>query len=384
MEFPGALPALRTLALDFGSDLALLGAAVVLGLILSTVIVRGIRTVSTASNHTVLSEHLGTVRAPLRVMVPVMFVLAIVERTGFSPGLIAGMRDFLQIAFICAATWLALRAITIGEAVALEPFRVDIADNLKARQVHTQVKLIRRIVSAGVLILALGAIMLSLDPVRRIGTTLLASAGVIGIIIGFAAQRSIGMVLAGLQVAIAQPIRLDDVVIVEGEWGRIEEITLTFVVVRIWDLRRLVLPVTYFIEHPFQNWTRVSAELLGTVFLYTDYTVPVEELRRELRAILDRSADWDGKVCGLQVTDSDARTLELRALMSAADAPRLWDLRGEVRERLVEYLQKHYPHALPRTRAELLGGARAPEESNAAAQPGDSGLRGREEPASDS
>jgi small-conductance mechanosensitive channel len=171
--------------------------------------------------------------------------------------------------------------------------------------------------------------------------------------LGFAAQRSIATLLAGFQIALTQPIRVDDVVIVENEWGRIEEITLTYVVVRIWDLRRLILPITYFIEKPFQNWTRSSAEILGTVFLHVDYSVPVNELRGELTRILHSSSLWDGKVNVLQVTDSKEHTLEIRALASAANASLAWDLRCEIRERLVEFLQRNYPGSLPRIRAVL-------------------------------
>ncbi len=356
MTSPLALPPLRTLLLEIGIDLGLIALAIALGLVAASAVRRVLQALAGASEQHELREQLKTLRAPLRALFPVLFMLAVVARLDRAPDTVALFLDILEIAFVCAAAWLALRAVGAGEQLALTRFRIDVSDNLRARRVHTQVKLIRRIISAAVLVLALGAIMLTLEPVRRIGTTLLASAGVLGIIVGFAAQRSIGMVLAGLQVAIAQPIRLDDVVIVEGEWGRIEEITLTYVVVRIWDLRRLVLPVSYFIEQPFQNWTRVSAELLGTVFLYTDYTVPVDELRAELRSILERCPNWDGKVAGLQVTNSDARTLELRALMSAADAPTLWDLRCEVREQLVAYLQQNHPEALPRTRAELRSG----------------------------
>lgn len=353
MESRLALPPLRTLLLEAGVDLGLIALAVVLGLVAAAVVRRTLEALAAASEQHDLREQLRALRAPLRAVFSVLFALAVVARLERAPETLTLLLDVLQIAFVCATAWLALRAVSSGEQLALNRFRIDVSDNLRARRVHTQVKLIRRIVSVAVLVLSLGAIMLTLEPVRQIGTTLLASAGVVGIIIGFAAQRSIGMVLAGLQVAIAQPIRLDDVVIVEGEWGRIEEITLTYVVVRIWDLRRLVVPVSYFIEQPFQNWTRVSADLLGTVFLYTDYTVPVEELRAELRSILQRCPNWDGKVAGLQVTNSDARTLELRALMSADDAPKLWDLRCEVREQLVAYLQQHHPEALPRTRAEL-------------------------------
>jgi small-conductance mechanosensitive channel len=168
-----------------------------------------------------------------------------------------------------------------------------------------------------------------------------------------AAQRTIATFIAGVQIAITQPIRVDDVVIVENEWGRIEEITLTYVVVRIWDLRRLIVPITYFIEKPFQNWTRISADILGTVFIYTDYTVPVDAVREQLQKILNESEHWDKKVCVLQVTNATDRTMELRALMSAEDASAAWTLRCEVREKLHEFIKRKYPQALPRVRAEL-------------------------------
>jgi small-conductance mechanosensitive channel len=168
-----------------------------------------------------------------------------------------------------------------------------------------------------------------------------------------AAQRTIGTFIAGVQIALTQPIRIDDVVIVEGEWGRVEEITLTYVVVKIWDLRRLVLPITYFIEKPFQNWTRVTADLLGTVYLYVDYTVPFEEVRKELKRLVEESELWDKKVCVLQVTNATEHAVELRALVSASDASKAWTLRCHVREKLVEFVQKNYPEALPRVRAEL-------------------------------
>jgi small-conductance mechanosensitive channel len=189
-----------------------------------------------------------------------------------------------------------------------------------------------------------------------LGTAILASAGIVGLVIGFATQKTVSTVLAGLQIAITQPIRVDDVVIVESEWGRIEEITLTYVVVRLWDLRRLVVPIPYFIEKPFQNWTRVSADLLGTVFIYADYTLPVQRIREELHSILRASDLWDGRVWGLQVTGKTERAVELRALMSAPDASSAWDLRCKVREELLEFIQKNYPESLPRLRAELASG----------------------------
>jgi small-conductance mechanosensitive channel len=209
---------------------------------------------------------------------------------------------------------------------------------------------------------------MSFPSIRQIGASLLASAGLAGLVIGLAARPVIANLLAGIQLALSGPMRLDDVVIIEGEWGRIEEITTTYIVVRIWDLRRLVVPLSYFIEKPFQNWTRSSSDLLGTVFLYTDYTVPVDEVRKELLRILDGAELWDRKVANLQVTDAKERTLELRALMSASDSGKAWDLRCQVREALVGFLQRNYPQSLPKVRAEVEGLPRdgARQEDNGA------------------
>ena len=200
-------------------------------------------------------------------------------------------------------------------------------------------------------IFTLASMLMVFDSVRQFGASILASAGIAGIVVGFAAQRSIATLLAGFQIALTQPIRLDDVVIVENEWGRIEDITLTYVVVRVWDLRRLVVPITYFIEQPFQNWTRSSADILGTVFLYVDYNVPLDALRAELTRILEASRYWDGKVNVLQVTDAKEHPLEIRALASAADASAAWDLRCEIREKLIGFVQQKFPESLPRFRA---------------------------------
>jgi len=211
-------------------------------------------------------------------------------------------------------------------------------------------------------------VLMSFETVRRLGTGLLTSAGIASVIVGFAAQRSISNLLAGFQIAFTQPIRLDDVLVVEGEFGRVEEITFTYVVLTIWDERRLVLPLNYFIEKPFYNWTRTTAQLTGTVFLHADYTVPVEALRAELRRLLETHPLWDQRVCVLQVTDSKETTVELRALVSAANAGDLWALRCAVREQLVAYLQAHYPQSLPRTRATVLATSESLTKSAIATQ----------------
>ena len=266
---------------------------------------------------------------------------------------LGAIKQVFSLFFIGLVSWLLIKITSVLDDCVLSRFKVDEKDNLRARKIHTQLKVLKRIVIIVVAILALGTMLMTFEKVRQLGTTILASAGIIGIVVGMAAQRTIGTFIAGLQIAFTQPIRIDDVVIVENEWGRIEEITLTYVVVKIWDLRRLVVPITYFIEKPFQNWTRVTSDLLGTVYIYVDYTVPFEAIREELHHILKNSELWDGKVCVLQVTNTSDRTIELRALMSASDASTGWSLRCEVREKLIEFIQKNYPQSLPKLRAEL-------------------------------
>jgi small-conductance mechanosensitive channel len=259
----------------------------------------------------------------------------------------------LKLLIILFITWVIIRLIRLVKDVVLIRYDISEKDNLKARRVYTQYKIIERILVFIIIVIALAVALMTFEQIRKIGVSLFASAGVAGIILGFAAQKLIGNVLAGFQIAIAQPIRIEDVVIVEKEWGWIEEITLTYVVVRIWDKRRLILPTTYFIEKPFQNWTRVSADILGTVFLYTDYTVPIDKLREELTRVLQSDKNWDGKVNVLQVTDSTEKTMEIRALMSSADSPSAWDLRVNVREKLIDFLQKNYPESLPKSRIDI-------------------------------
>jgi len=263
------------------------------------------------------------------------------------------INHIISLLFIGLVSWLLIKTVYVLEDFVISHFEVGVKDNLKARKIHTQLRVIKRIVVVVVGIIALATMLMTFPKVRQLGTTLLASAGIIGIIVGMAAQKTIGTFIAGLQIAFTQPIRVDDVVIVENEWGRIEEITLTYVVVKIWDLRRLIVPITYFIEKPFQNWTRTTADILGTVFIYVDYTVPIDSVRDELQRILKSSPHWDGKVCVLQLTNTTERTVELRALMSAKDASTAWNLRCEVREKLVDFIKSKYPQALPKLRAEL-------------------------------
>jgi len=286
----------------------------------------------------------------LLLVVAIRFALPIQPLPERLAGTLAHLIGLLLIGLIC---WLLITIVYLLEDCVVAGFKVEEKDNLRARKIHTQLRVIKRLAIVIVIVLALGTMLMTFPRVRQLGAAILASAGIVGIVIGLAAQRTIGTFIAGLQIALTQPIRVDDVVIVENEWGRIEEITLTYVVVKIWDLRRLIVPITYFIEKPFQNWTRVTADILGTVYIYVDHTVPFDAVREQLQKILNGCDLWDKKVCVLQVTNTTERTVELRALMSAADASNAWALRCHVREKLVEFVQKNYPHALPRIRAEF-------------------------------
>ena len=298
-----------------------------------------------------------------RALMPILALVLGVQTLAIPDAYQSLLGTGLTLALIGVTAFLLYQSVGATEALMLQRYRIDISDNLEARAVYTQVTVLRKIAVAVIGIFTLASMLMVFEPVRQFGASILASAGIAGIIVGFAAQRSIATLLAGLQIAITQPIRLDDVVIVEGEWGRIEDITLTYVAVRIWDERRLVVPITYFIERPFQNWTRRSADILGTVFLHVDYRAPLDAIRQELDRILSESPYWDGKVKVLQVTDAREHTMEVRALASAADASLAWDLRCEVREKLIQFLQRHHPASLPRVRAELES-ALAPEHSS--------------------
>lgn len=287
----------------------------------------------------------------LRLTLPLLAIILGTPALAFSSDMEGVIQNAVSLLLIGTVGFLLLQLVDVSAKLVLKNHRIDVADNRQARAIYTQVMVLKKIATVVVVVLAGASMLMVFHSVRQFGTAIMASAGVAGIIIGFAAQKSIATLLAGFQIALTQPIRIDDVVIVENEWGRIEEITLTYVVVRIWDLRRLVLPITYFIETPFQNWTRSSADILGTVFLHVDYSVPLDRLRAELTRILEASALWDRKVNVLQVTDAKEHTLELRALASAANASAAWDLRCEVREKLVVFVQKNFPESLPRMRA---------------------------------
>ena len=260
------------------------------------------------------------------------------------------VEEILHVGLVAAVAWMLLALTRVLDDVVARRFDVDVPDNMRARRVRTQVGVLRRILVILIIVLAIGAVLMRIEGVRAIGAGLLASAGVVGIIVSIAAQRPLGNIVAGVQLALTQPIRVGDAVVIENEWGTVEEITLTYVVVRIWDQRRLVLPISHFFERPFQNWTRSSTKVVGTVFVYVDYTAPVDAIREEFQRIVRTSEFWDGDVSQLQVSDATERAMQLRAIMSAENAGRAWDLRCDVRERLIAYLQREHPGALPRVR----------------------------------
>jgi len=232
----------------------------------------------------------------------------------------------------------------------LKRYDINQEDNLQARKVYTQVNVLEKVIIFIIILVTVGLILISFESIREIGVGLFASAGVAGIILGLSAQKVVGAILAGVQIAVTQPFRIEDAVVVEGEWGWIEEINLTYVVVRIWDKRRLVLPSSYFLEKPFQNWTKNNADIIGTIFLYTDYMVPFEEMRKELTRLLESTDLWDGKTNVLQVTDTTQTTVEVRILVSARNSPIAWDLRVFVREKMITFIRENYPDSFPHTR----------------------------------
>jgi len=292
-------------------------------------------------------------RKPNRFIFPLVVINLVVPSLQIPDRALSILSHITTLLFIASIAYLLISLIHVLRDFLLSRYDFEATDNLSARQVYTQVKVLERVLFSVVAVATIAFMLMTFDGVRQIGVSILASAGIAGIILGLAAQKSIGTLLAGVQIAITQPIRLDDVVIVEGEWGWIEEISLTYVVIRIWDQRRLVLPITYFIETPFENWTRTSSDILGTVFLYTDYKVPVEAIRAELDRLMKTTDLWDGRVAGVQVTDCKPDVLEVRLLVSASDSGKAWDLRCLLREKMVDFVQRDYPDSLPRMRAEL-------------------------------
>jgi small-conductance mechanosensitive channel len=293
----------------------------------------------------------------LRVIVPVIGIIFALPLIGLPQQYAGILAKGSSIVIILAVTWVLFQVVSLSEKAVLAKYDITAADNLRARKLYTQIHVLSNALYLIIIVFTTASVLMLFEEARRLGTSLLASAGVIGIIVGFAAQHTTANLFAGFQLAMTQPIRLDDVVIVEGEWGRIEEITLTYVVLHIWDDRRLIVPLSYFIEKPFQNWTRASAHLLGSVFLWVDYSLPVGELRTAVQRAVETSPLWDQRFWNMQVTDTTDRAMQVRVLATAADSSKAWDLRCEIREKLIGFLQKQLPQHLPRLRADLCRGS---------------------------
>jgi small-conductance mechanosensitive channel len=261
--------------------------------------------------------------------------------------------EALVVGLILVVAWGSVIALDLACTVYLKRYRTDVEDNLLARKHVTQVAILRRAADLLIGLVAVSAALMTFPAVRQYGVSLFASAGAAGLIVGLAARPVLSNLIAGIQIAVTQPIRLEDAVVVQGEWGWVEKIASTYVVLRLWDWRRLIVPISWFVENSFQNWTHETASLIGTVLLRVDYTVPVDRVRAKLTEIAQGSALWDGHVVNLQVTDASDTTVELRALVSARNSPQTWDLRCEVREKLIAWLQAEYPDALPKRRTEF-------------------------------
>ncbi len=338
---------------DWLAASALVAGGIVVALIAHALIVHTIRN-TLGVRHPKTRSLLTRSKGPLQLALIVLALKLVVGVAPIGDTAAVLFGNILSVSFIALLGWTALIAVQIGSQIYLRRFSLDAEDTLLARKHVTQIGILKRAADTLIVIMTVAAAMMSFEEVRQYGVSLFASAGVAGLAIGLAARPLLSNLIAGVQIAVAQPIRLDDVVFLEGEYGTIEEITTTYVVIKLWDWRRMVVPLSYFIEKPFQNWTRETSALIGSVFLYVDYTVPVEKVREKLMEVARASPLWDGRVVVLQVSDAKDHTIELRALLSARSAPAAWDLRCDVREKLIAYLQAEYPEALPRTRQEFV------------------------------
>lgn len=290
---------------------------------------------------------------PLLLFIPLFIIDFSIPLFGLGPKAFYAVNKTADILLMISFAYILVGFVNAGKDYVMSRYDVSKKNNLKERKVRTQLQFLRKLLLSIIWTLTVCAILLSFESLRKFGAGLLTGVGLGGIIIGFAAQRSLSNLLAGFQIAFTQPIRIDDVLVVEGEWGRVEEITLTYVVVNIWDQRRLILPINYFIEKPFQNWTRSTSEMMGTVFLYLDFNVPVDAIRAEFKRLLEQTDLWDKRVAVVQITDIKPTVVEVRCLVSAINSGIAFDLRCYIRENLLSFVQKNYPGSLPKTRMEL-------------------------------
>ncbi|TAN22604.1 MAG: mechanosensitive ion channel family protein [Acidobacteria bacterium] len=332
-----------------------LGAALIAGLIVHAILFGILARRAGKPGRIVEASLHQHARRPARWLLPVVAMLLALPAAPLPLLWHSGLQHLFSLILIAGGAWCIMLATAVLADIVASRYRIDVADNLEARRIATQVQVMRRVIGVIVVILTLALMLLTFPGAKAIGTSMLASAGLAALVVGMAMRPTLSNLVAGIQIALTQPMRLEDAVIVENEWGWIEEITATYVAVRLWDWRRMILPLTYFIETPFQNWTRKTATLIGSVYLYLDYTAPLDALRQELERLCHATDKWYGGVCVLQVSDCKEYTIEVRALADARDAPTAWDLRCLIREGLIEFLQKNYPYALPKTRGELSG-----------------------------
>ena len=326
-----------------------------LGLLLAMVIAFVAKRIALFEKTSLVTAIASRCAAPLRFLLPVMGMSVALSGLDISAGFGAHLPSIFTVLGIALAGWLGVRAVRGFVDYFVATYSIDHTDNLQARQMQTQIRVLGRVMVFIVYVATIAGVLMSIPSIRHIGVSIFASAGIAGLALGLAARPALSNLIAGIQIALTQPMRLEDAVVVEGEWGWVEQIHMTYVVVRIWDLRRLILPISYFIEKPFQNWTRTTADLLGSVMLHMDYRVPLDEIRAEFSRAVRASKHWDGKVEVVHVVDCTDKAMQIRLLMSAANSPDAWELRCEVRERLIGYLQSHHPESLPRLRLEYDG-----------------------------
>lgn len=336
------------------SGWVLLGISIVAGMIFNLLTTQIVRLVLRRGQHEMLGLLRMHVRNAFYFFSPTLFFLLLtnLQRRALYRYPIA--TTVAEILFIISCTWLAVRILKVIELMLVRGYDTSLDTQLHIRKFVTQIKFVRRLAATGVIIIGFSILLLSFQGGRKIGLSILTSAGIVSVVVGFAAQRTLANLLAGIQIAFNQQIRVDDVVVVENEWGRIEEINLTNVIVRLWDRRRLILPITYFVEKPFQNWTRSQASVLGAVMLYLDYHVPIDKLRHKCRELFEDHPLWDGEVLTVQVTDTRPTCVEVRVLVSARNSGEAFDLRCLIREALIEYLRTEHPESLPQTRLQFV------------------------------
>lgn len=339
----------------YSQSLIILGIGILLGFVIRFLSLQALRVTSNRFKDVFITSVYNRIKGSWFLFIPLIFFLIFFPRDRFDGDALHIIEKITETCIIISFAVFVIRLVNVIEDVVVNKYDITKADNVRERKIRTQLSFVKRVLIVVIVTISVSLILLSIDAVKQYGTALITSAGVAGIVIGFAAQKTIANLLAGFQIAFTQPIKIDDAVVIEGEWGWIDEINLTYVVVRIWDWRRLIVPITYFIETPFQNWTRTTADLLGSVFLYVDYTVPLEKLREAFDDILEKSTLWDQKAKVLQVTESTEKSMQIRLLMSARNSPQAWDLRCEVREKMIQYIQQHYPESFPRFRAEFSG-----------------------------